>query len=244
MSKIRKRSEQTSPKVRAVAPADMDYVLSVTWGDGSSSRVDLTEPIFRLKHFRPLRNAARVRDVTIADWGWAISWGDDLDLSSETLRLLAEEQASAAMTPASFRAWLKDRRLTQEAAAKLLGVSKRTVAYYSTGAQPITRTVALAIKGAEADLTHNLPEESYAQHREKRQVAFHVAAAKPARTNDRYVVRRSSGWAVMAPGAERASEVFVTQRDAERRAKEIVSNRGGGEVRIQGRDGRWRDSDS
>lgn len=62
--------------------------------------------------------------------------------------------------------------------------------------------------------------------------------------NDRYVVKHDEGWAVKAPGAKRASGVFDTQAQAEQRAKEIVSDLGGGEVRIQGRDGRWRDSDT
>ena len=62
--------------------------------------------------------------------------------------------------------------------------------------------------------------------------------------NDRYVVKHSEGWAVKAPHAEKASAVTRTQREAETRAKEIVGNLGGGEVRIQGEDGRWRDSDT
>jgi len=62
--------------------------------------------------------------------------------------------------------------------------------------------------------------------------------------NDRYVVKRGKEWAVVKPHAQRASAVTGTQREAERRAKEIVGNRGGGEVRIQGRDHRWRDSDT
>ena len=33
------------------------------------------------------------------------------------------------------------------------------------------------------------------------------------------------------------------QREADRVAKQTVGNLGGGEVRIQGRDGRWRGSD-
>lgn len=61
---------------------------------------------------------------------------------------------------------------------------------------------------------------------------------------DRYVVNHPDGWAVKKPGAERASGVFGTQREAEQRAKEIVGNLGGGEVRIQDRGGRWRDSDT
>ncbi|MCA6503821.1 MAG: DUF2188 domain-containing protein [Pseudanabaena sp. M135S2SP2A07QC] len=63
-------------------------------------------------------------------------------------------------------------------------------------------------------------------------------------SNDRYVVKHPDGWAVKKSHAERASEVCDTQRQAEIRAKQIVSNLGGGEVRIQGKDGRWRDSDT
>lgn len=62
--------------------------------------------------------------------------------------------------------------------------------------------------------------------------------------NDRYVVKHDEGWAVKKPGADRASSIHDTQSEAERAAKEIVSNHGGGEVRIQGRDGQWRDSDT
>ena len=63
-------------------------------------------------------------------------------------------------------------------------------------------------------------------------------------TRDRFVVKHPDGWAVKKPHAGRASALFDTQIEAEQRAKEIVGNLGGGEVRIQGRDGRWRDSDT
>lgn len=62
--------------------------------------------------------------------------------------------------------------------------------------------------------------------------------------NDRYVVKHSKGWAVIAGGARRASSVHDTQKSAEIAAKETVGNLGGGEVRIQGKDGKWRDSDT
>ena len=64
------------------------------------------------------------------------------------------------------------------------------------------------------------------------------------RRNDRFVVKHPDGWAVKKPGADRASDVLPTQGQAEQRAKEIVSGLGGGEVRIQGRDGKFRDSDT
>jgi hypothetical protein len=62
--------------------------------------------------------------------------------------------------------------------------------------------------------------------------------------NNRYVVNHTDGWAVKAGGAERASSVHDTQKEAETAAKQIVQNQGGGEVRIQGQDGKWRDSDT
>jgi len=62
--------------------------------------------------------------------------------------------------------------------------------------------------------------------------------------NNRFVVKHPDGWAVKAPGADRASSLHRTQREAELAAKRIVQNAGGGEVRIQGRDGKWRDSDT
>ena len=62
--------------------------------------------------------------------------------------------------------------------------------------------------------------------------------------NDRYVTKHPDGWAVKKPGSERSSSIHQTQLEAEKRAKEIVGNLGGGEVRIQDRHGRWRDSDT
>lgn len=66
--------------------------------------------------------------------------------------------------------------------------------------------------------------------------------------NDRYVVpnKDRGGWDVKKENAERSSGHFDTQKEAITRAKEIVENSGGGqgETRIQGRDGKLRDSDS
>ena len=48
----------------------------------------------------------------------------------------------------------------------------------------------------------------------------------------------------MAPDAERASAVRPTQAEAITRAREILGNDGGGELTIQDRHGRIRDSDT
>jgi uncharacterized protein DUF2188 len=49
---------------------------------------------------------------------------------------------------------------------------------------------------------------------------------------------------VKQPGGDRASAHADTQKAAVDRAREIVRNSGGGEVRIHGRDGKIRDSDT
>jgi len=62
--------------------------------------------------------------------------------------------------------------------------------------------------------------------------------------NDRYVVRHCSDWAVKKGGVTAPESVHHKQSRAERQAKSTVRGLGGGEVRIQGRDGKWRDSDT
>ncbi len=66
-----------------------------------------------------------------------------------------------------------------------------------------------------------------------------------AKNGNRHVVPNPhGGWDVKAPGAKRSSGHANTQADAERIAKRIVGNQGGGEVVIHGRDGKIRDSDT
>jgi len=51
-------------------------------------------------------------------------------------------------------------------------------------------------------------------------------------------------WRVKKEGAERVSDLANTQKEAEKIAKELSANSGGGEVRIHGLDGKIRDSDT
>jgi len=51
-------------------------------------------------------------------------------------------------------------------------------------------------------------------------------------------------WRVTREGAEKSSDLVDTQKEAEKIAKEHAANSGGGEVRIHGRDGKIRDSDT
>lgn len=64
--------------------------------------------------------------------------------------------------------------------------------------------------------------------------------------NDRYVVPNTErgGWDVVKEDHERVSAHTHTKKEAVDRARQIVENLGGGEVRQADREGRFADSDT
>lgn len=58
-----------------------------------------------------------------------------------------------------------------------------------------------------------------------------------------HVVPRPEGWAVMQGGGQRASSLHDTQKDAIQEARQKSRNLGS-ELKIHGKDGRIRESDS
>jgi len=145
--------------VQAAAP----LTLVVSWTEGSRAgrvdRIDLAPIINSFKIFRPLRkNEALFDTACLGDDGDTVVWdGPDLEMSAETIELLAEQ----TMSPDDFCAFLKRNDLTQDAAASILGYSRRQIGYFTTTG-PIPRVVALACKGYESErikerlLTHAL----------------------------------------------------------------------------------------
>jgi hypothetical protein len=132
---------QPLPAIESVTALD-NCTLTVIWTDGGRQIVDLAPVIFTHKFYRPLRDdPALFKTVHIVDGGFAIAWGrdDEIDMDASTVARLADE----AMQPADFAAFLKRHRLTYEAAAAQLGISRRLVAYYASERQ-VPRYIALA----------------------------------------------------------------------------------------------------
>jgi DNA-binding XRE family transcriptional regulator len=103
-------------------------------GDRRDYRLDLTGLFARSRHFAPLledkaafAKARIVEDGLGVAWPIKTKWGT-LDVSASTLRRIAEEQLP--MTGADFSAWRERLGLSLSEAAKLLGVSRRTVMSY------------------------------------------------------------------------------------------------------------------
>lgn len=62
---------------------------------------------------------------------------------------------------------------------------------------------------------------------------------------DRMVYRREDGqWANERNDADKASSLHKTQGDAERAAKDMLKNQGGGELVVKGLDGKIRSKDT
>ena len=69
--------------------------------------------------------------------------------SADAVWRLAREQAARAEV-VDFTAWRAAHGLSMTEAAHNLGLSRRVVAYYESGAKPVPRLVALALKGFDA----------------------------------------------------------------------------------------------
>ncbi len=130
----------------AATPADA--ILAVAWDDGRRAEIDLSPIIAARKVLAPLAEPDVFHRLHIADDGWSIEWPKcGIDLGAAQLRRWADEQAGEAMPAAAFRGWMERHGLTHDRAAEALGLSRRTIAYYLSGEQPIPKTVMLATEG-------------------------------------------------------------------------------------------------
>ena len=124
-----------------------DHALTLGWDDGASAPVDLAAVISGRKAIGPLADLEEFARAKLSDDGWSVEWPSGIDFGAPQLRRWADEQSGKAMPPAAFRAWIENHHFTLDQAAEALGLSRRTVAYYLSGEQPVPRTVMLATVG-------------------------------------------------------------------------------------------------
>lgn len=125
--------------------------LVLTWDDGHRAEIDLSPVIVARKALAPLADSDTFHRIHVAKDGWSIEWpACGIDFGSGQLRRWADEQAGEAMPAAAFRAWMDRHGFTLDRAAEALGLSRRTIAYYLSGEQPVPKTVMLATEGYDA----------------------------------------------------------------------------------------------
>jgi DNA-binding XRE family transcriptional regulator len=126
-------------------PDDGPYTVEVRWMDGRVTRVDLASHLFEFKIYEPVRELAAFERVAVGDDGWILEWPGGIEIASDAVARLAEEsEVEGLMSPEEFRVWRTHENLTLEQAARALGLSRRTIAYYESGGIRIPRVVALA----------------------------------------------------------------------------------------------------
>jgi hypothetical protein len=125
-------------------------VLEIHYTGGQSVRVDFSELAERFAVFAELKNRTFFRQATIADWGHTLEWpnGEGLD-ADRVMEMALEQQGRTDVL--EFRRWQERNGLSLTSAADAIGLTRRTVSQYRTGARPVPRTVTLACKGWEAE---------------------------------------------------------------------------------------------
>ena len=124
--------------------------LRLRYADGEQFTLDMMPIIRRYPVLRELRGADVFATAKLADGGRVVRWMNDenLELAADNLRARAIEQAGGCSHEVVLE-WMARHQLTLDDAANALGLSRRMLAYYRSGAKPVPRVVALAITGWE-----------------------------------------------------------------------------------------------
>lgn len=125
--------------------------LRLYFADGVTYRVDLAEVIRGHRALAALADPELFAKARLDPRGGYVIWmDDDLEMAADNLRHLAVEQAGG-IGHERLIDWMHRNRLTQEQAANGIGISRRMLNYYLSGARPIPKTVWLACKGWEVE---------------------------------------------------------------------------------------------
>ncbi len=121
--------------------------LSLVWDDGGSAKIDLAALIAARANLSLLSDPQEFALVKASADGWSVEWPCGIDFGTAQLRRWADEQSGKIMPAKDFRHWMDRHGLSLNTAADALGLSRRTIAYYVSGEQPVPKTVMLATEG-------------------------------------------------------------------------------------------------
>jgi len=111
--------------------------LTLTFADGAGLAVDLSDVIRCHAALAALADPALFARAHLDARGGYVVWvEDDLEMAADNLRNLGIEQAGG-IGPERLMAWMARNALTQERAAQAIGVSRRMLNYYLSGAKAI-----------------------------------------------------------------------------------------------------------
>jgi len=121
--------------------------LRLCFGDGANFDLDLAPTIGKHRALAALAEPELFARARLDARGGCVIWiEDDLEMAADNLRNLAVEQAGGIGHERLWN-WMHDNALTQARAAEAIGISRRMLNYYLSGARPIPKTVWLACLG-------------------------------------------------------------------------------------------------
>lgn len=135
------------PRIITGVTALGDARLHLVWSDGTTADVDLAATV-KSKAFAPLREATVFATVQVGDWGHSLEWRGGVEMGADAL-WLETLSATGRGDVRQFLEWRLHNGLSLAKAAEALGISRRSVAYYSNGERAIPRAILLACKGWE-----------------------------------------------------------------------------------------------
>ncbi len=118
--------------------------LDLRFADGARFSVNLDDWITHISTLSSLSDPQQFATARVDALGGYVVWiEDELELAADNLRHLATEQAGGIGHERMVN-WLHETGLTQTQAAEAIGISRRMLNYYLSGAKPIPKTVWLA----------------------------------------------------------------------------------------------------
>lgn len=121
--------------------------LRLRFADGEVFEVDLAAVIRTHPALAALSDPAVFAGASVDARGGYVVWvPDDLEIAADNLRNIAVEQAGGIGHERLLN-WMAQHGLTQARAADAIGISRRMLNYYLSGAKPIPKTVWLACLG-------------------------------------------------------------------------------------------------
>jgi hypothetical protein len=129
--------------VRAQGPSS----LELRWTGGETAVVDLA-PLFEKRAFRSFANPKLFKTAILGDWGHSVAWNDGTEIGADRL-WLETLSATERSDVREFLEWRMRNGLSLSKAAEALHLSRRMVAYYSSGDREVPAYILLACHGWE-----------------------------------------------------------------------------------------------
>jgi hypothetical protein len=130
--------------------------LRLVFADGAAFDLDLTPIIRAYPSLAALSDPALFATARLDARGGYVVWIDEeLEMAADNLRHIAVEQAGGIGHERLLN-WMHENGLTQARAADAIGISRRMLNYYLSGAKPIPKTVWLACFGWKCSQTQGL----------------------------------------------------------------------------------------